>query len=858
MMRSAIFEGLKKEELAPLQLRYGQNVYSKGSRKGIVTSLLGIIKEPMFLLLMLATLLYFLLGEEDQGLLMGTAMLMVAAISVFQEAKSTRALAALKKIAAPRVQVIRDSIQQSIPSEDLVPGDIIVMGEGDRIPADATILQANDCSVNESIITGESIPVEKNDLPGSNTLFQGSTINAGMCYGKVTSTGNNTMLGRLGRTMESIPPVRSSLQLQIDRFVKIMAFFGLTAFFAIWLVNFLHTGNLAQSLLLGLTLAMSAIPEEIPVAFSSFMALGAYRMTRLGIIARQPQTIENLGRVSVICLDKTGTITENRMQVKFLYSGRTGLLEEWKEDVPAKNTDILWFARLACEANPFDTMEQAIVSAWSLQPGSRSYDQLQMIHEYPLEGRPPMMTHAYESKGTSYRQPIIAAKGAPERIVKICKMAPGAADTIRQQAADLAAAGYRVLGVSSVRGQDSIERDAGNPSPGNDRHFSWPEEQENFDWQFEGLLALYDPPKKNIRTVFDAWTRAGIGIKIISGDYTGTVLNIASQAGMNSPQPCLTGDEVTALSPAELQQKVQQVNIYTRMFPDAKLKVIEALKAGGNIVAMTGDGVNDGPALRAAHIGIAMGNRGTEIAREAAALVISDDGLDRITEAIRQGRTIHSNLKKATRYLISIHIPIILTASLPLLLGWRYPTLFSPIHVIFLELIMGPTCSVFYEREPVEKDIMLQHPRPGGERLFRGKELPLTLALGLTTALGLLGEYYWFMKNGYSLEYTRTVVFITLLIANVLLTFAGRSMRETWIRTIRYRNNLTPIVLSLSAAFLLFIYFAPVARRLFGLTPIGVLHAMTAAGVALLSIGWFELWKGYRATIRPRTDDAHS
>jgi Ca2+-transporting ATPase len=537
--------------------------------------------------------------------------------------------------------------------------------------------------------------------------------------------------------------------------------------------------------------------------------------------------------VSVICLDKTGTLTENRMEVRSVFDFRTALSEDLQPGKRLQNTGVLWWARLACEANPFDAMEQAIVSAYASQAMDTDYGTLSMVHEYALGGQPPMMTHVYEKEGRR----LVAAKGAPERILKVCRMDPGEAAQLRQRITGLASSGYRVLGVCSASGHEG----------------AYPVDQDNFDWQFEGLLALYDPPKKNVTEVIAQWRQAGIVVKVLSGDYAETVLNIARQAGIPDEGKILTGEEVNGYAPEELRRQVRTVNIYARMYPEAKLKVVDALKANGNIVAMTGDGVNDGPALQAAHIGIAMGDKGTEIAREAADLVVSDDDLGRITEAIQHGRVIHHNLKKATRYLISIHIPIILTASLPLLLGWRYPTIFSPIHIIFLELIMGPTCSIFYEREPVEKGIMQWHPRPGGEKLFRGRELAVALSLGLATATGLLAIYFYFMQHGYSLPYTRTVVFITLVISNILLTFMGRSLKETLLVTIRYPNNLVPVILVLSVSFFAFLYFVPFARRTFELSMVSGWHVLAALATALASTGWLEVYKLLRSRSTTKT-----
>jgi Ca2+-transporting ATPase len=818
-----IFSGLKNSDLPNLINKFGKNIFEQEKQHRIFRIIWNVLKEPMFLMLFAACSLYFILGKSDEGLLMLSAMLFVAAISVFQELKSSQALEALKQYTEPKITVIRDGNEQVILSEDLLPGDVMMLEEGNRIPADGVVIQSNDLTINESILTGESAPVDKNALPDFNEIFQGTTINSGKCYARVTATGNRTVLGKLGKTVDVISSSNTLLQEEISRFVKVMAIFGFTAFLMIWLINYFKSGDLLQALLLGLTLAMAAVPEEIPVAFSSFMALGAAKMAKLGIITRQAQTIENLGAVSVICLDKTGTITENRMQVKKIYDYETKIITDFDRQPQIQKFKVLRYARLASERVPFDAMEKAIVEAFQNHVSGDNYEAFEMVHEYPLGGQPPMMTHVYAYEDIQ----LIVGKGAPERVLRVCRMTRQEKKETEKIIGEMACSGYRILGVCS-----SINHSG-----------PYPEEQDDFNWQFEGLVALYDPPKTNVSDVFAKWHDAGINIKLLTGDFAETAKNIAGVSGIHRHQQFVSGEEVVQQSPEVLQETVRSINIYARMFPDAKLKVVEALKKNKEIVAMTGDGVNDGPALKSAHIGIAMGSKGSEIAKQAADLIITDDNLDKITDAIRHGRKIYNNFKKAIRYIISIHIPIILTASLPLILGWKFTNIFTPIHVIFLELIMGPTCSIFYEREPEETNIMHAPPRPRNQKIFSWKELLISVIQGLVIASALLSLYYGFMSRDYSIEYIRTVVFTTLVFSNVFLTFVNRSFDETFHKTIHYKNSLVPYVLLISVGFLASIYFISPLRSLFHLTHISVFHYLICMIASVICTCWFELYK---------------
>lgn len=823
VIKTKNIRGLSAPEIPALQQQFGKNVYLPEPSRRVIHIIGGIVKEPMFILLLVACSLYFILGEISEGILMLAAMIFVGAISLYQEVRSTNAVNALQQFTQPGVTVVRDGMEMLIQTQELVPGDIILLDEGMNVPADAMIVEENDLSVNESVITGESMPAEKNETEGKNLLYQGTTINSGKCIARVTETGNNTVLGKLGKTVGAYHPAKTLLQLQVSKFLRLFTLFGVAAFIAIFVMNYLQHREWGASLLFALTLAMSAIPEEIPVAFSSFMALGAYKMSRLGIISRQPQVVENLGAVSVFCFDKTGTLTENRMELKAIYDYSKDALVELTAGKMHAHENIFLFAALASETEPFDAMEKAIWTAYRLHTNARAHKSLNMIFEYPLEGHPPMMTHVYEMVSTR----IAAAKGAAERILNACRLSDADKDKCSSYIYSLASKGYRVLGVASaVHTGEQL-----------------PERQDDFNWHFEGLIALYDPPKKNVAAVLEQFYAAKIEVKLITGDHRETAINIAGQVGVMNPDQCIDGEQVMNMPENELQETVKSTNVFARMFPDAKLKVIEALKANGEIVAMTGDGVNDGPALKAANIGIAMGLKGTEIARQAADLVLTDDNLERLVTAVSEGRKISGNLKKAIRYIISIHIPIILTASLPLLFGWAYPNIFTPVHVIFLELIMGPTCSVFFEREPAEEILMNQPPRNRKSGIFTRKELFISILQGVVIAAGILSLYYYFMNNGAGTELTRTMVFTTLILSNVFLTFVNRSFTRTIIHTSRYRNNLVPVLLIISILFLATLLLVPPVRSLFLLTSITSSQFWLCAGVAFAGVMWFEVYK---------------
>ncbi|WP_317164669.1 cation-translocating P-type ATPase [Flavobacterium hydrocarbonoxydans] len=671
-------QGLNIEEVLDFRAEYGINKYNYKKENRFLAFLKSIFAEPMILLLLVAAGIYFINRQYSDAVFLTVSILLIAAISLYQEKRSQNALAKLQEFTQPLCKVIREGKQQNIKTQDIVVNDLVMVEEGGLVPADGVIMSSNDFSVNESILTGESMSVFKDKEKEDNKVFSGTTIVGGLAIIKVTEIGNQTRLGKIGSSLEAISQEKTPLELQIGNFIKKMIFVGVLVFILVWAINYSRMGNILGSLLVALTLAMSILPEEIPVAFTTFMALGARRLMKMGIVVKQMKTVETLGSATIICTDKTGTITQNKMELAGLYlpSGLETDVSTFRES--KETEDLITTAMWASEPIPFDPMEIALHTTYKKFTANDFTANFKMIHEYPLSGRTPMMTHIFEDDGGNR---IIAAKGAPEAIFEVCHLTTKEKEIVLLAMDKLTGKGYRVLGVA----QGLLE---GN---------RYPQTQQEIPFVFKGLVAFYDPPKENISQVLQSFYQAGIGVKIITGDNARTTNAIAQQIGFKGLEKSITGDELMKLNNAELQSKVMDINLFCRMFPEAKLRIVKALKASGQIVAMIGDGVNDGPSLKAAHIGISMGKKGTAIAKDAASLILVEDDLSKMVEAVAMGRRIYTNLKKAIQYIISIHIPIVLIVFIPLALGWIYPNIFSPLHVILLELIMGPTCSILYE-----------------------------------------------------------------------------------------------------------------------------------------------------------------
>ncbi len=817
-------KGLTDLQVEEARKEFGPNVLDHKKESSLLHSIKEILKEPMVLLLLFTSIIYFGSGKTEDGIFMIIAIIFVTTISLRQESKSRNALKALKSLTQPKCKVIRNAKLTEIDTGELVMGDAFMIEEGSSVPADGVIIQSNDFSVNESILTGESLAVYKSEADEDKGVFMGTLVSSGLAICTITAVGNATKLGKIGKSLESIKEEKTPLQIQIFNFVRTMAIVGAIVFLIVWGINYYHSKEILNSLLKAMTLAMSILPEEIPVAFSTFMALGAWRLMKQGIIVKQTKTVETLGSATVICADKTGTITQNKMTLTKLFLLSSQKITEVNKDLNEEEIELIRLAMWASEPIAFDPMEIALHSAYKLYYKVDERHDYKLIHEYPLDGRPPMMTHVFQNKSGNR---IIAAKGAPEALMAVSKLNTNEKHDIIKAVNKLAKEGYRILGVGIA--------DTTN------KHY--PKHQQDYQFDFKGLVAFYDPPKENITAVFNAFDKAGIKVKIITGDNSATTATILKEVDFKGNYHALEGEEVIKMTDAELKKTINDTDVFTRMFPEAKLKVISALKSRGHIVAMTGDGVNDGPALKAAHIGIAMGKKGSEIAKQASSLILVNDDLAKMIDAIAMGRKIYANLKKAIQYIISIHIPIILTVFIPLALGWIYPNIFTPVHIIFLELIMGPTCSIIYENEPMEKNTMVHKPRRFTATFFNLKELTTSIIQGIIITLGALSIYQYAVHQGYEENSVRTMVFLVLISANIFLTLVNRSFYYSIFTTFRYKNKLVPMIIGLTILLTVLIMYIPYPRQLFQFARLNTTQLSLAIAAGFISVVWFEIVK---------------
>jgi Ca2+-transporting ATPase len=847
--------GLTAAEVTLRLAEDGPNALPGGERRTLLSIALETMREPMFLLLLAAGALYLVFGDLQEGLTLFGFVLVTLALTLFQEGRTERAIEALRDLTSPRALVIRDGNPQRIAGRDVVRGDLLKLAEGDRVPADALLVAADGVRADESLLTGESVPVGKRlalphelarapDVgdrcgiaPGGDdqpTVYAGTLIVQGHALARVTATGVRSEIGRIGTALGSVAAERSPLQRQTAGLVRKLALLALVLSIALVLVHGMLKGDWLQALLAGIALAMAMLPEEYPVVLTVFPALGARRLSKEGVLTRRITAIETLGATTVLCSDKTGTLTENRMTVTQLVAGGVSVNERLDlpsgsgGELPEPFHALVEVAILASVVDPFDPMEKAFheLGQRFLADTEHLHRDWHLVQTYALSPALRAMSHVWASDRDGAQ--TVAAKGAPEAVIDLCHL--GEADRARIAAAvdELAAKGLRVLGAARGRfeGQD------------------WPADEHGFDFEFVGLLGLADPVRAEVPAAVAECRAAGIRVVMITGDYPATARAIAGQAGLaDGDVDVLSGDEIPALGDEALRDRLAAVKVCARISPDQKLRIVQALKARGEVVAMTGDGVNDAPALRAAHVGVAMGRRGTDVARESSSLVLVDDNFASIVRAIRLGRRIFDNLRKAMSYILAVHVPIAGMALLPVLFGW--PPLLYPMHIALLELIIDPACSVAFENEPAERDVMHRPPRDAAAPLFGGATLWLALLQGTGVLTVVLLAYAWAGPRLPEAE-ARAFAFATLVTGNLALILSNRSTSASLWTTLCTPNAILWWVIGGALVLLGAALYLPWAVEVLRFAALPAHELAAAVGLGLASVVWFEVIKRVR------------
>ena len=831
--------GLSSAQAALRLQQDGPNSLPGDQRRSLRDIAWETLQDPMFALLLSAGALYLLLGDLQEGGVLFGLVLVVLALTLYQEGRTENALAALRNLSSPRALVVRDGVRVRIPGSDVVCGDVLVVSEGDRIAADSVLLEGSEVEVDESLLTGEAVAVGKwCGGEGQATLYSGTLLVRGHGTARVIATGARTEIGRIGSALESLGHEQSPLKLQMGALVKVLAFIALGASLFLFAAFGLLRGDWMAALLAGIALAMALLPQEFTVVLTVIPALGAWRLSRQQVLTRRIAAIETLGATSVLCADKTGTLTENRMTVSELYvptreavAGESLTVDyATSVELPEAFHLLVEYSILASVSDPYDPMEKAFhrLGQHFLQGTEHLHRDWNLVQEYALTSQLRAMSHVWraaigEGPGGVHS---VAAKGAPEAIFDLCHLDAGALVQLNAAVDSMAAKGLRVLGVAQARftGED------------------WPALAHDFEFEFVGLLGLADPLRTGIPEAVQQCQSAGIRVVMITGDYPATARAIARAAHIDVTEvgQVLTGTDLAELSDAQLQQRMRTVRVCARISPQQKLRIVQALKANGEIVAMTGDGVNDAPALKAAHVGVAMGGRGTDVAREAASLVLLDDNFASIVGAVRLGRRIFDNLRKSMSYILAVHVPIAGAALLPVLLGW--PTLMYPLHIAFLELVIDPACSMVFENEPSEADVMQRPPRDPQAPLFAGTTLVLALLQGLVVLLAVMGAYAW--GSGWLVEpAARAFAFTTLVMGNLALIFSNRSSTASLWATLQVPNRALWMVAGLTTGLLALTLYQPWVSGLFLFAPLQIGDVLSAAGIGLSSVVWFEAIK---------------
>jgi Ca2+-transporting ATPase len=833
--------GLSEESACTRLQNEGPNELPTQKQRSSLNIALEVAREPMFLMLVAAGSLYLLMGEPVDALMLLGFVFVVMAITIIQERRTERALEALRDLSSPRALVIRDGKQRRIAGREVVRGDLVVLSEGDRVPADGLLRRGINLSTDESLLTGESVPVRKVpsieaqeiDRPGGDdlpTVFSGTLVTAGQGVAEIFATGHGSELGKIGKALEQVEPEPTLLQQETARLVRTFAIIGLMACGLVVLVFAFTRGGGAeiwkQGFLAGIAMAMATLPEEFPVVLTVFLALGAWRISRSNVLTRRMPAVEMLGAATVLCVDKTGTLTQNRMSLRMLAArGNTLDLATFPNGLSEEMQILVENAVLASKRDPFDPMEQAVHTAGErlVKETERLHPNWSLTREYPLTPSLLAVSHAWHTGIDG--ELVVAAKGAPEAISSLCHLTSEQQEALSRQVETLSSQGLRVLGVArGVACQGKL-----------------PEKHHDLSLELVGLLGFEDPLRPNVPAAVAECQAAGVRVVMITGDYPTTAQSIARQAGLSNCERVITGPELDRLSDEDLARRIREVQVFARVVPEQKLRIVSALKANREVVAMTGDGVNDAPALKAAHIGIAMGGRGTDVARESSSLVLLDDDFSSIVAAIRLGRRIYDNIKKAIAFILAVHVPIAGLSMLPVFFA-DWPLLLLPVHIVFLELIIDPSCSLIFEAEGTEANVMSRPPRNQGERLFSARTIGIAILQGLSVLAVCLGVFS-LSRVGHSIEAARALTFGTLVVAFMAIILVNRSWTKSAFAMLREPNTALHWVVLGACALLLVVLVVPFAQRLFHFAPIHQMDLILSLGSGMVCVLWFDLLK---------------
>ena len=831
-------KGLTEERAKELIESEGYNELPSSRRKSIFHIAFEVMKEPMFILLVACGIIYLFLGDKEEAMMLLGFVFVVMGITFYQERKTERALEALKDLSSPRALVIRDGVQRRIAGREVAPGDMVLLSEGDRVPADGVVIWNNNLSCDESLLTGESVPVRKSEgdrdtamgAPGGDDtpfVFSGSMAVQGQAIVETKRTGLKTEFGKIGAALRAVEQGNTHLQKEINDLVKKVALIGAVLCVLVLVIYGILRADWLKGFLAGLSLAMAMLPEEFPVVLTIFFALGAWRISKKRVLTRRVPVIETLGSATVLCVDKTGTLTMNKMTIEMICAGNKfhNTIKNLNHGQYPEIGDVIESGILACQKDPFDPMEKAFkeLGKSAGMDSGKIYESMEFVREYPLSKEMLVLSHVFKKPSTgSY---FVACKGAPEAIMDICHIENAEKEEIMAKVNEMAARGYRVLGIAKA------DYKAAN----------LPDNQHDFVFKFLGLVGLADPVRPEVKSAVAECYNAGIRVVMITGDYPATAVNIAQQIGLKNSDKVISGKELDSMPEAEILARMKETNIFARVVPEQKLKIVNMLKAAGEVVAMTGDGVNDAPALKSADIGIAMGARGTDVAREASSLVLLDDDFESIVAAVRMGRRIFDNLKKALSYIVSVHVPIAGLSLIPVLLNW--PLIMMPVHIVFLELIIDPACSTVFEAEPEEKDVMNRKPRGKDDLVFGIRPVVISLLQGFIVLGVVLTVFVLSGKLNAAENEARTMAFATVVVSNICLILTNLSWSRSVFEIIRDPNPAMWWVITGAVALITAVLYIPGLRELFGF---GLLHlndVLICFGAGLFSIMWFEIAK---------------